>query len=171
MGECAQVIFSFQTILCKRLEHQKILVSIGVLEPVTHGYRGMIILITHTFIMKVKVAQSFTTPWTIQSMEFSRPEYWSGQPFPSPGVLPNPGIKHKLKANTYVHFYSMCAHTHTYSKILTGILTCTTLIDDFYCPFYDSYITLMNVLLKINKVFLVIVTNIYKSHSLDFILF
>jgi len=35
----------------------------------------------------------FATPWTIQSMEFSRPEYWSGQPFPSSGDLPNPGIK------------------------------------------------------------------------------
>ena len=27
------------------------------------------------------------------SMGFSRPEYWSGLPFPSPGVPPNPGIK------------------------------------------------------------------------------
>jgi len=35
----------------------------------------------------------FATPWTIQSMKFSRPEYWSGQPFPSPGDLPNPGIE------------------------------------------------------------------------------
>ena len=26
-------------------------------------------------------------------MEFSRPEYWSQQAFPSPGDLPNPGIK------------------------------------------------------------------------------
>ena len=26
-------------------------------------------------------------------MEFSRPEYWFGQPFPSPGDLPNSGIK------------------------------------------------------------------------------
>ena len=26
-------------------------------------------------------------------MEFSRPEYWSGQPFPSPGDLPNPEIE------------------------------------------------------------------------------
>ena len=26
-------------------------------------------------------------------MEFSRPEYWSGLPFPPPGDLPNPGIK------------------------------------------------------------------------------
>ena len=29
------------------------------------------------------------TPWTIHSMDFSRPE----QPFPSPGDLPNPGIE------------------------------------------------------------------------------
>ena len=27
------------------------------------------------------------------SMEFSRKEYWSGLPFPSPGDLPDPGIK------------------------------------------------------------------------------
>ena len=35
----------------------------------------------------------FVTPWTIQCMEFSRPEYWSGYPFPSPGDLPNSGIE------------------------------------------------------------------------------
>ena len=38
------------------------------------------------------------TPWTVahqapQSMEFSRWEYWSGLPFPSPGDIPDPGIK------------------------------------------------------------------------------
>ena len=37
-------------------------------------------------------------PWTTQSMEFSRPEYWSGQPLPSPGDLPNPGIKPRSPA-------------------------------------------------------------------------
>ena len=42
--------------------------------------------------------QFFATPWTIQSMEFSRPESWNGQPFPSPGHLPNPGIKPKSAA-------------------------------------------------------------------------
>ena len=41
--------------------------------------------------VKVKVAQSCLT--LQQSMEFSRSEYWSGQPFPSPGDLPNSGIK------------------------------------------------------------------------------
>ena len=51
--------------------------------------------------MKVKslsCVQLFVTPWTVahqapQSMEFSRQEYWSGLPFPSPGNLPNPGIE------------------------------------------------------------------------------
>ena len=42
--------------------------------------------------------QLFTTPWTIarqapQSMQFSKQEYWSGLPFPSPGDLPDPGIE------------------------------------------------------------------------------
>ena len=36
-------------------------------------------------------------------MEFSRQEYWSGLPFPSPGDLPNPGIEPRspaLQANS-----------------------------------------------------------------------
>ena len=42
--------------------------------------------------------QLFETPWTIVhqaplSMDFSRQEYWSGLPFPTPGGLPDPGIK------------------------------------------------------------------------------
>ena len=50
----------------------------------------------HCSYMVVKVAQScptLWTPWTIQFMEFSRPEYWSGLPCPPPRDLPNPGIK------------------------------------------------------------------------------
>ena len=45
----------------------------------------------------------FATPWTVAykappSMEFSRQEYWSGLPFPSPGDLPDPGIKPRSSA-------------------------------------------------------------------------
>ena len=45
----------------------------------------------------------FVTPWTVAhqaplSMEFSRQEYWSGLPFPSPEDLPNPGIKPRSPA-------------------------------------------------------------------------
>ena len=44
------------------------------------------------------VVSDSVTPWTVAhqaplSMGFSRPEYWSELPFPSPGDLPDPGIK------------------------------------------------------------------------------
>ena len=40
----------------------------------------------------------FVTPWTVThqaplSMGFSKQEYWSGLPFPSPGNLPDSGVK------------------------------------------------------------------------------
>ena len=54
------------------------------------------------YTMKVKVkllscVQLFAISWMVAhqappSMDFSRQEYWSGLPFPSPGDLPNPGI-------------------------------------------------------------------------------
>ena len=31
--------------------------------------------------------------WAPLPMGFSRQEYWSGSPFPSPGNIPDPGIK------------------------------------------------------------------------------
>ena len=42
-------------------------------------------------------------PWTVAhqaspSMGFSRQEYWSGLPFPSPGDLPHPGIEPRSPA-------------------------------------------------------------------------
>ena len=40
----------------------------------------------------------FVTPWTLQPVGFSRPEYWSGEPLPSPGDLPNPGMEPRSAA-------------------------------------------------------------------------
>ena len=42
--------------------------------------------------------QLFAAPWTVAHQvplprEFSRQEYWSGVPFPTPGDLPNLGIE------------------------------------------------------------------------------
>ena len=56
-----------------------------------------------SLLLKVKVkslsrVRLFAIPWTVAyqappSTGFSRQEYWSGLPFPSPGNLPNPGIE------------------------------------------------------------------------------
>ena len=69
------------------------------------SYIGRTHVVKMTKLHKVKVkvnflslVRLFATPWTAayqapQSMEFSRQEYWSGFPFPSPGDLPNLGIE------------------------------------------------------------------------------
>ena len=57
-------------------------------------------------LVKVKSlsrVQRFATPWTVAyqappSMRFSRQEYWSGLPFPSPEDLPDPEIKPRSPA-------------------------------------------------------------------------
>ena len=68
---------------------------------------ALFVLLTNTLMVtsglesESEVTQSCPTlcdPWTVAhqappSMGFSRQEYWSGLPFPSPGDLPDPGIK------------------------------------------------------------------------------
>ena len=82
----------------------------------TDGNGSSVLLLTnscpeiHSQAVKVKSlsrVRLFVTPWTVAyqappSMGFSRQEYWSGVPFPSPGDLPDPGIEPRsptLQAN------------------------------------------------------------------------
>ena len=49
-------------------------------------------------VLVTKSCPTLATPWTVASqaplsMGFSRQEYWSGLPFPSPGDRPNPRIE------------------------------------------------------------------------------
>ena len=49
-------------------------------------------------VKSLSCVRLFATPWTVAYqappfMGFSRQEYWSGLPFPSPGDLPDPGIE------------------------------------------------------------------------------
>ena len=55
-------------------------------------YRYVCVCVSHS------VVSNSVTPWTVAhqaslSKRFSRQEYWSGLPFPSPGDLPDPGIE------------------------------------------------------------------------------
>ena len=57
-----------------------------------------LVIIDNNVLSHFSHVQLFATPWTVAhqaslSMEFSRQEYWSGLTCPSPGDLPNPGIK------------------------------------------------------------------------------
>ena len=81
--------------LWNHLPLTRILVSSLVLQPTLHMYACVL-----SWFSCVRL---FETPWTAAcqaplSMGFSRQEYWSGLPFPSPGHLltqgSNPGLPH-----------------------------------------------------------------------------
>ena len=76
--------------------------------------------------MKVKVkvkslsrVRPCATPWTVAyqappSMGFSRQEYWSGFPFPSPGDLPHPGVE----CGSPISPASVVRSSHQVAKVL-----------------------------------------------------
>ena len=84
----------------------------------------MYIIIILLYCLDTKPVQLFMTPWTVArlaplSMEFSRQEYWSGLPFPTPGDLPDPGIQ----------LISLMSPVLAYFKIVIHIAICMAI----YC--------------------------------------
>ena len=94
--------------LAKIQQHRKRIINHNdqvIFLPVTQAHlRSKISM--YMCVVCVLVAQSCPTlcdPMTAAhqappSMDFSRQEYWSGLPFPSPGHLPDPGIKPDFSA-------------------------------------------------------------------------
>ena len=67
-----------------------------------YNLRKYVIIGNYTLLylsgLVAKSCLTVATPWTVVHrtplyIGFSRQEYWSGQPFPSPGHLPKPGIE------------------------------------------------------------------------------
>ena len=60
-------------------------------------------IVMHNKVKLLSHVWLFATPWAVghqapASMRFSRQEYWSGLPFPSPADLPDPGIEPRSPA-------------------------------------------------------------------------
>ena len=69
------------------------------------------------------------------TMEFSRTEYWSGEPFPSPGDLPDPGIDSvSLHCRQILYQLSYPERECDYSLQFCSVpQTCPTLCDPMDC--------------------------------------
>ena len=75
----------------------------SVQNSACHRVLYVFVIITTGGGLVPKSCPALVTPWTIAcqaplSMGFSRQEYWSGSPFPSPGDLANPGIEPRSSA-------------------------------------------------------------------------
>ena len=80
--------------LCHRLP----LVALSAKGEGWHTSSGLSLIIVTIVIQSLSSVWLSVTPWTVAlqaslSMGFSRQEYWSGLPFPSPGDLSNPGVE------------------------------------------------------------------------------
>ena len=90
------------TQIAKAILGKKTTGSITLLDFRLH-YKAVAIKTVWSEVKLLSRVQLFVTPWTVAyyaslSMGFSRQEYWSRLPFPSPGDLPNSGIKSRSSA-------------------------------------------------------------------------
>ena len=82
----------------------------------------------------------FAIPWTEACqppllMEFSRQKYWSGLPFPSPGDLPDSGIKPKSPASLALQADSLMLSHQGSQPVVT--------LDDFHFAFFNLTVLLV----------------------------
>ena len=69
----------------------------------TRKWKGQDFILFPCEVKSLSRVRLFATLWTVAlqappSMGFSRQEYWSGLPFPSPGDLPDPGVEPRSPA-------------------------------------------------------------------------
>ena len=83
-----------------------------------------------------------------QSMGFSRQEYWSGLPFPSPGDLPNPGMEPGSLALQADSLLSKPPEKLSYFLLSTFVC--------FICLFWKWYVKISQLWLRIVNFFFVI---------------
>ena len=89
--------------------------------------------IRHVWKWKMLIhVRFFPTPWTIQSMEFSRPEYWSGVPFPTSCVTLSsvkwkvPGLSWRLNEITYFKRASVVWYSRTQQFMASQVIQCVS---------------------------------------------
>ena len=87
------------------------------------------------------VMSDSVTPWPVACqasllMGFSRQEYWSRLPFPTPGDLPNPGIEPVFLALVgrfffFFYFYVFLISVSQIPRIMSGTCCCCLLLRCF----------------------------------------
>ena len=109
--------------------------------------------------VSLSVKSDSTTPWTVGlrtplSIEFSRKDYWNEQPFPSPGDLPNSGIKLRSLALQADSLPLEPPRKHILRIVMNSLF-----IVDIFCLLFSFQLCLQyvfNYKVKFTKIFLLI---------------
>ena len=100
------VFYTIKSIIAIRCVSREVSVALSNCQlPSLFWFRIKLVLYceSESVVAQLCPTDSLLTPWTVVyqaslSMGFSRQEYWSGLPFPSPGDLPDPGIEPRSSA-------------------------------------------------------------------------
>ena len=109
-------------------------------SPINVTHKNMLYILSH-----FSHVQLYATSWTVQPTrllcpwDFSRQEYWSGLPFPSPGNLPNPGTESRSLASAALAgglFTTSAwkAPTRRHHRLLTSFISISKFIPAFLIP-------------------------------------
>ena len=122
---------------------------------------------------------TLASPWTVArqtplSMGFSRQEYWSGLPFPSPGDLPDSGIEPRSPASQadslpielggkpFLHLYFTMFHFYNQHEIFCEIKNFSKLTSKLHAE-EENYILYCLILLEI-KILIYTIINKHTHH-------
>ena len=136
------------------LTHSSVYMSIQVSQCIpTHH------LCLHMFAQLLSCVKLFVTLWTVAHQTplprgFSRQEYYSGLPFPSPGYFPDPGLKkHLLCLLHLLHWEAYSPHLtpvsitiSSFSTFVTLFLFCTSFLDSTYKQYHMVFVFLYDLL-------------------------
>ena len=94
------ILTNFSEQCIHRWHDQHSSLSVLMTWPTLLSFKDLVLFTLSLMLIKLKLLSRvwlFATLWTVAhqtppSMEFSRQEYWSGLPFPSPGDLPKQGL-------------------------------------------------------------------------------
>ena len=70
-----------------------VLPTTPIRETLGNVQRELLLLLSHVSCVQLCATPQTAAHQALPSLGFSRQEYWSGLPFPSPGDLPDPGIE------------------------------------------------------------------------------
>ena len=123
--------------------------------------------------VSLSIKSDSTTPWTVAlqtslSIEFSRKDYCNGQPFFSPGDLPNPVIKLRSPALQEDSLPFEPPSKHILRRVMNSLF-----IVDIFCLLFSFQLCLQyvfNYKVKSTKIFFIIIAVTVKYPHLNILL-
>ena len=114
--------------------------------------------------------QFFVTPWTVAyhtslSVGFSRQEYWSRLPFPSPEDLPDPGTEPTSPASPALQAYSFTTEPPGKHFLFIAFALCSSVLYFLHCLGQSSIFNLFLSFIALSDIYNIFMISLQKCFT------